>query len=70
MKRDTTSRDVPDPGERFVVFKADPHVERQAAGGPLAAFDRETEELMAGADRAIAWFRNHWEARRKGAATP
>ena len=22
-------------------------------------FDRETEELMAGADRAIAWLRNH-----------
>ena len=67
MKRDTTSRDVADPGERFVVFKADPHVERQAAGGPLAAFDRETEELMAGADRAIAWFRNHGK---RGAKVP
>ena len=58
MSKRTKSRDVvADPTGRFVILKP-PAVELQA-DDDLEAFDRATEELMAGADRAIAWLRSH-----------
>ena len=57
MSRRTKSRDVVDHEESFVVFRAS--ARKRQADVMLDAFDRATEELMAGADRAIAWCRNH-----------
>ena len=57
MTDKSASRDVADPGEH-------------QADDDLEAFDRETEELMAGADRAIAWFRNHGKRGAKGSLHP